>query len=67
MQKLHKKVESSKQTVQEFCNTLFVGYEHGIKMIEKNTGQKDFVITGKMIDAPAEELEKLIKQSYQKT
>ncbi|MBC60929.1 MAG: ATP-dependent protease [Zetaproteobacteria bacterium] len=51
----------------ETCKIIFKTYEHGLKLVQQNTGQTNFSITGKMIKHPQTELERLVKESYCKT
>jgi ATP-dependent Clp protease ATP-binding subunit ClpX len=59
--------EELKMDVRKLCQTLFKDYEHGLKLIQRNTGRERFVITREAVGAPAETLNKWIKESYRKS
>ncbi len=46
------------------CNQLFQSYEHGLKLIRKNTGKATFEITAQAVANPDEVLERWIRESY---
>ncbi|MFK7872020.1 MAG: AAA family ATPase [Oligoflexales bacterium] len=48
-----------------YCRSLLHGYEYGLKLIEQNTGKKDFVLSGDVIADPRLALERMIRESYE--
>lgn len=48
----------------ELCEELLQGYQHGLKLIEQNTLQSEFVITVEVVNHPKATLEKWIRASY---
>ena len=54
----------SGSSVTEVCREIFSSYEHGLKLIQQNTGLARFVITEDVIRDPKKTLEAWIKGSY---
>jgi len=50
--------------VREFCAERFQDLYFGLKLVSKNTGQTEFEITRGMVEAPDQELSRLVVQSY---
>jgi hypothetical protein len=48
----------------ELCAHLFKDYHFGLSLIQKNTGQKKFVLGAVAVDAPDKFLSDLVVQSY---
>lgn len=55
---------ASPQAGSQICQNFFSGYEHGLKLIEQNTGKKAFVIDGEALSNPRVTLESWIRDSY---
>ena len=53
------------RSIAETVNEILSSYEHGLKLIEQLTGQKQFDFGTEVIDDPKNTLEKLIRKSYQ--
>jgi ATP-dependent Clp protease ATP-binding subunit ClpX len=47
------------------CERILQGYEYGLKLIEQNTGQKEFFLSKESVTHPKIALEKMIRDSYQ--
>jgi len=60
------KAKTLKVPADELCATQLQSYEHGLKLIQQNTGQSEFVITEEIVKFPSEALEKMVKESYNK-
>ena len=53
-----------KKTVELLCQEVLQSYEHGLKLIQQNTGRNEFTLGQEIVDNPKEELEKMVKESY---
>jgi ATP-dependent Clp protease ATP-binding subunit ClpX len=62
--KVAKRARKLGQPADELCEDLLQGYQHGLKLIEQNTGQSDFIITAEVVTHPKATLEKWIRESY---
>lgn len=47
------------------CEHVLQSYEHGLKLIQQNTGQQEFILTKDCVENPKLALEKMIRDSYQ--
>ncbi|HMP89466.1 MAG TPA: AAA family ATPase [Kiritimatiellia bacterium] len=52
------------KTVRGICEERFRDYEFGLKLINKNTGQQEFVITRQTVENSVEEISKWVRESY---
>ncbi|MCD8481592.1 MAG: hypothetical protein LR015_02280 [Verrucomicrobia bacterium] len=52
------------KTIRSICEDLFKDFEHGLKIIARNTGQSAFTITGDMARNPDAELSKWVVNSF---
>ncbi len=50
--------------LEHVCHEVLLSYEHGLKLIQQNTGKDEFVLGKAIVDNPHEELEKMVKESY---
>ena len=55
---------SSWTSVKDYCWHLLQSYEHGLKLIQQNTGKDKFVLGNSVVQNPKLELEKMVKDSY---
>ena len=56
-------VESDK-TIRSICEERFKDFEHGLKIVARNSGADAFTITGEMARNPDGELSKLVVESF---
>jgi ATP-dependent protease Clp ATPase subunit len=54
------------QPVREFCARRFKDFQFGLKLIEQNSGQKEFVIDADAVEAPDKVLSSWVVASYRK-
>jgi ATP-dependent protease Clp ATPase subunit len=54
------------QSVREFCARRFKDFQFGLKLIEQNSGQKEFVIDADAVEAPDKVLSSWVVASYRK-
>lgn len=52
------------KTIRALCEETFKDYEHGLKIIARNTGQDRFTITAAMVKDPDGELSRLVVESF---
>ncbi|MFC1718423.1 AAA family ATPase, partial [Candidatus Poribacteria bacterium] len=50
--------------VKTICGRIFEDYEHGLKLIKRNTGRSEFTITKEAIEDPGGTLDKWFKKYY---
>ena len=50
--------------VKSVCGKIFEDYEHGLKLIKRNTGRSEFTITKEAIEDPSGTLDKWFKKYY---
>ncbi|RPI23180.1 MAG: AAA family ATPase [Acidobacteria bacterium] len=55
---------ATSKDLMEYCETLFGGYEHGLNLLRKVSGQTSFVIDRTAVEDPAGTLERWIKETY---
>ena len=46
------------------CEQLFKDYEHGLKIVSRNTGQSHFLLTADAVENPDQELSKWVVESF---
>lgn len=61
---LEEEAKKQKKSVANTCCAHTKNYEHGLKLIHQNTGQKEFYISAYLLKNPKKELEKMVKDSY---
>jgi ATP-dependent Clp protease ATP-binding subunit ClpX len=62
--RLVERAQAERMTMAELCLHLFKDYQFGLSLIEKNTGQKKFVLNAAAVDAPDKFLSELVVRSY---
>jgi len=62
--RLIERAQAERMTMPELCAHLFKDYQFGLSLIQKNTGQKRFVLDRAAIDAPDKCLSDLVVQSH---
>jgi hypothetical protein len=55
----------SGKDLEQYCEDLFRGYEHGLNLLRKVSGKTSFVIDRDAVEDPAGTLERWIKETYQ--
>ena len=48
----------------DLCNRLFKDYQFGLKLIQKNTGQREFVVPPTALENPDQFVSDLVLASY---
>jgi len=61
---ISEKAEAEGIDVKLICNKIFEDYEHGLKLIRRNTGKSEFAITEEVIKNPSGTLDKWFKEYY---
>lgn len=59
----HKAKEQGK-SIKTVCQTLLHSYEHGLKLVQQNTGKKEFILDQDILADPHAKLEQMIRDSY---
>jgi hypothetical protein len=62
--RLIERAHAERMTMPDLCAHLFKDYQFGLTLIQKNTGQKTFVLGREAIDAPDKFLSDLVVQSH---
>jgi ATP-dependent Clp protease ATP-binding subunit ClpX len=62
--RLVERAQTERMTMPDLCAHLFKDYQFGLTLIQKNTGQKAFVLGREAIDAPDKFLSELVVQSH---
>jgi ATP-dependent Clp protease ATP-binding subunit ClpX len=62
--RLIERAHAERMTMAELCAHLFKDYQFGLSLIQKNMGQKTFVLGREAIDAPDKFLSELVVQSH---
>ncbi len=57
-------VVKTNRSISEVCNEILKSYEHGLKLIQQNTGRSLFELGAEVVENPQAALEKLIQDSY---
>lgn len=60
------KLKAHSGNLTDFLDTILVGYEHGLKLILQNIGERELVISSDCITDPRAALEAWVKSSYSK-
>ena len=58
------RAESEDVPMRSLCERLFKDYQFGLKLIQKNTGQREFVLTAAAVDDPDRFISELVVKSY---
>jgi endopeptidase Clp ATP-binding regulatory subunit ClpX len=64
LQFLTERANDPDMTPIEFLNSALQSYEHGLKLIQQNSGIQEFEITRQVLESPKAVLERWIRQSY---
>jgi len=64
LRRLVERARTERMTMEELCAHLFKDFQFGLSLINKNTGQKQFVVDAAAVDAPDKFLSELVVQSY---
>ena len=64
LRRLVERAQTERMTMAELCAHLFKDYQFGLGLINKNTGQKTFVLDAKAVDDPDKFLSDLVVKSY---
>jgi endopeptidase Clp ATP-binding regulatory subunit ClpX len=62
--RLIERAQAERMTMSDLCAHLFKDYQFGLSLIQKNTGQRNFVLNRAAIDAPDKFLSDLVVQSH---
>ncbi|MFL6589101.1 MAG: AAA family ATPase [Chthoniobacterales bacterium] len=62
--RLVERAHAERMTMPDLCAHLFKDYQFGLSLVQKNTGQKNFVLGREAIDAPDKFLSDLVVQSH---
>ena len=62
--RLIERAQAERMTMPDLCAHLFKDYQFGLSLIQKNTGQKYFVLSRAAVDAPDKFLSDLVVQSH---
>jgi len=65
--RLVERAQAERMTMPELCAHLFKDYQFGLSLVQKNTGQKEFVVGREAVDAPDKFLSDLVVQSHYPT
>ena len=63
--RLAARAEAEDVPMRDLCERLFKDYQFGLKLVQKNTGQRDFVLTGAAVENPDKFVSELVVASYQ--
>jgi ATP-dependent Clp protease ATP-binding subunit ClpX len=64
LRRLVERAQTERMTMAEICAHLFKDYQFGLSLIQKNSGQKKFVLNAAAVDAPDKFLSDLVVRSY---
>ena len=64
VRRLVERAHGERMTMPELCAHLFKDFKFGLSLIQKNMGQKQFVLDAAAVDAPDKFLSDLVVQSY---
>jgi len=64
VRRLVERAQTERMTTPQLCEHLFKDYQFGLSLIQKNTGQKQFVLSADAVDEPDKFLSQLVVQSY---
>ena len=63
--RLAERAEAEDVPMRDLCERLFKDYQFGLKLVQKNTGQGDFVLTAAAVEQPDKFVSELVVASYQ--
>jgi len=64
IRRLIERAQAERMTIAELCAHLFKEYQFGLGLIQKNTGQKSFVLDASAVNEPDKFLSELVVRSY---
>jgi len=64
VRRLVERAQAERMTMNDLCAHLFKDYQFGLNLVKKNTGQTQFIINAKAVDAPDKFLSELVVRSY---
>src|SRR5882762_4178887 len=64
LRRLVERAQTERMTMNDLCAHLFKDYQFGLSLIQKNSGQKKFVLNAEAVDAPDKFLSDLVVRSY---
>src|SRR4030081_1223809 len=64
MARLVERAHAERMTMPDLCAHLFKDYQFGLSLVQKNSGQKTFVLGREAVDAPDKFLSDLVVQSH---
>ncbi len=59
-----KQAEEASIPIEKFCGLILKDYPYGLRLIQQNSGEQEFVITREAVEKPGETLSGWIKQAY---
>ena len=62
--RLVERAQAERMTMPELCAHLFKDYQFGLSLVQKNTGQSNFILTREAVDAPDKFLSELVVRSH---
>ena len=63
--RLAARAEAEDVPMRDLCERLFKDYQFGLKLVQKNTGQREFVLTVATVESPDKFISELVVASYQ--
>ena len=63
--RLAAQAEAEDVPMRDLCERLFKDYQFGLKLVQKNTGQREFVLTVAAVENPDKFISELVVASYQ--
>jgi ATP-dependent Clp protease ATP-binding subunit ClpX len=64
LRRLVERAQTERMTMAELCAHLFEDYQFGLSLVQKNTGQKKFLLNVAAVEEPDKFLSQLVVQSY---
>ncbi|MFL6527086.1 MAG: AAA family ATPase [Chthoniobacterales bacterium] len=64
LDRLAARAQAERMTMQELCAHLFKDYQFGLGLVQKNTGERRFVLSAEAVDAPDKFLSELVVRSH---
>lgn len=64
--KILENTKKNEASIKEFCWNILQSYEHGLKLIQQNTGKTEFILGLAVVENSKHELERMVKDSYNK-
>jgi len=64
VRRLVERAQAERMATSQLCSHLFKDYQFGLSLIQKNTGQKQFVLNADAVNEPDKFLSQLVVQSY---